>query len=90
MRRFTSKLPLNFQYYLYAVTIFPVSYCIKKLKGSKQNSREMMVDILDWFTPEFRSEHEHAEVAAWYQEKGYKNIRVTTVNTFGFNIVGEK
>ncbi|MEO6540524.1 MAG: class I SAM-dependent methyltransferase, partial [Ferruginibacter sp.] len=90
IRRFTSKLPLGFQYYLYAVTIFPVSYCIKKLKGSKQNSREMMVDILDWLTPEFRSEHEHAEATAWYDKRGYKNTRITTVNNFGFNIVGEK
>ncbi|HEX2684055.1 MAG TPA: class I SAM-dependent methyltransferase [Ferruginibacter sp.] len=90
IRRYTSRLPLRFQYYLYAVTIFPVSYCIKKLKGNKQNSREMMVDILDWFTPEFRSEHEHDEVRGWYQQKNYKNIRVTTVNKFGFNIVGEK
>ena len=90
IRKYISKLPLNFQYYLYAVTIFPVSYCIKKLKGSKQNSREMMVDILDWFTPEFRSDHEHAEVTGWYDKRGYKNTRITTVNSFGFNIVGEK
>ncbi len=90
IRRFTSKLPLGFQYYLYAVTIFPVSYCIKKIKGTKQNRREMMVDILDWFTPEFRSEHEHTEAAAWFYKRGYTKVSVTTVNTFGFNIVGEK
>jgi 2-polyprenyl-3-methyl-5-hydroxy-6-metoxy-1,4-benzoquinol methylase len=89
IRGVTSKLPLTFQYYLYAVTIFPVSYCIKKLKGNKQNRREMMVDIVDWFTPEFRSEHEHAEAATWFYKRNYKDVRITTTNTFGFNIIGE-
>lgn len=90
VRRVTSKLPLGLQYYLYAVTIFPVSYCIKKIKGNKQNAREMMLSVLDWFTPEFRSEHEHTEAAAWFYKRGYKNIRVTTNDIFGFNIIGEK
>lgn len=90
VRNVTSKLPLPAQYYLYMFTILPVSYCIKKIKGNKQNAREMMLSILDWFTPEFRSEHEHAEAAAWFYKRGYKNVRVTTTDTFGFNILGEK
>ena len=90
IRSVTSKLPLSFQYYLYLVTIFPLSYCIKKLKGNKQNSREMMVSILDWFTPEFRSEHEHTESAAWFYKRGYNKVKITTVDKFGFNITGEK
>lgn len=90
IRSVSSKLPLSFQYYLYLVTIFPLSYCIKKLKGNKQNSREMMVSILDWFTPEFRSEHEHAEAAAWFYKRGYNQVSITTVDHFGFNITGEK
>jgi len=90
IRSVTSKLPLSFQYYLYLVTIFPLSYCIKKLKGNKQNSREMMLSILDWFTPEFRSEHEHTEAAAWFYKRGYHQVNVTTVDKFGFNITGEK
>ncbi|MFZ1305664.1 MAG: hypothetical protein WAR80_07460, partial [Ferruginibacter sp.] len=90
IRSVTSKLPLTFQYYLYGVTIFPLSYCIKKLKGNKQNAREMMVSILDWFTPEFRSEHEHTEAAAWFNKRGYNQVNITTVDHFGFNITGEK
>ena len=90
IRSVTSKLPLSFQYYLYLVTIFPLSYCIKRFKGNKQNSREMMVSILDWFTPEFRSEHEHTEASAWFYKRGYKKIAITTVDKFGFNITGEK
>jgi SAM-dependent methyltransferase/uncharacterized protein YbaR (Trm112 family) len=90
VRQVTSNLPLTFQYYLYWVTILPISYCIKKIKGNKQNSREMMLDILDWFTPEFRSEHDHSEAATWFYKRGYKNTRVTANDTFGFNIIGEK
>ena len=90
IRSVTSKLPLSFQYYLYLVTIFPLSYCIKRLKGNKQNFREMMVSILDWFTPEFRSEHEHTEAASWFYKRGYKKVTITTVDKFGFNITGEK
>lgn len=90
IRRFTSKLPLTLQYYLYLITIFPISFCIKKLKGNKQNSREMMVDILDWFTPQYRTEHEHTEASAWFHKRGYKNVQVTTSGIFGFNIIGEK
>ncbi len=90
IRKFTSKLPLSFQYYLYLLTIFPVSYVIKKLKGNKQNAREMMVDILDWFTPEFRSEHSHNEVASWFYKRGFSSISITTNEIFGFNTIGLK
>ena len=90
IRKVTSKLPLTFQYYLYLFTVFPVSFCIKRLKGNKQNSREMMVSILDWLTPEYRWEHKHTEAASWFYKRGYKKISITTVDTFGFNTVGEK
>lgn len=90
IRNLTSKLPLGFQYYLYMVTILPLSFIVKRLKGNKQNLREMMVSILDWFTPEFRWEHEHSEAASWFHKRGYTKINITTVDKFGFNIVGEK
>jgi hypothetical protein len=50
----------------------------------------MMIDILDWFTPEFRWEHDHEEVRAWFSKRNYTNVRVTTNEVFGFNITGEK
>ncbi len=90
IRKLTSKLPLGFQYYLYMFTILPLSYIIKKLKGNKQNIREMMVNILDWFTPEFRWEHEHTEAGSWFYKRGYSEINITTVDKFGFNITGKK
>lgn len=90
IRKVSSRLPLRFQYYLYRVTIFPVSFIIKRSKGNKQNSREMMIDILDWFTPEFRWEHDHEEARSWFYKRNFKNVQVTTNELFGFNITGEK
>lgn len=90
IRKFTSKLPLRMQYYLYLVTIFPISYIIKKLKGNPQNSREMMVDILDWFSPEFRWEHRPDESASWFSKRRYSCVKVTTNEVFGFNMTGIK
>ena len=90
MRKFTSKLPLAFQYYLYYLTIFPVSYIVKRLKGNKQNKREMMIDILDGFSPEFRWEHTHDEAAAWFTKRNYHTVKITTDELFGFNITGLK
>lgn len=90
IRRFTSKLPLRLQYYLYAVTLLPVSYIIKRIKGNKQNIREMMIDILDWFTPEFRHQFEQQEAATWYYKRIYAGVITTTVNLFGYNMIGIK
>jgi SAM-dependent methyltransferase/uncharacterized protein YbaR (Trm112 family) len=90
IRKITSRLPLKFQYYLYKTTIFPVSYIIKRIKKNKQNKREMMIDILDWFSPEFRWEHSPQEAAAWFRKRGYYKVAITTTDIFGFNIIGEK
>lgn len=90
LRQYTSKLPYKLQYYLYSVTLFPVSYIVKKLKGNPQNKREIMIDILDWFSPEFRWEHSHQEITGWLMKRNYKNIKITTNEPFGFNIIGEK
>jgi hypothetical protein len=60
------------------------------MKGNKQNKREMMIDILDWFSPEFRWEHAHDEAAAWYTKRNFHSTKVTTHELFGFNIIGVK
>lgn len=90
VRGFTSKLPIKFQYYLYLCTLFPVSYVVKRLKGNKQNAREMMIAIMDWFSPEFRWEHTPEEATSWFEKRNYKDVKVTTTDTFGFNIIGKK
>lgn len=88
LRKYTSKLPLRFQYYFLMSTVFPVSYLIKKIKGNKQNKREMIIDILDWFTPEFRHEQTHEEVINWFLKIDYADVKITTNELFGFNVLG--
>jgi SAM-dependent methyltransferase/uncharacterized protein YbaR (Trm112 family) len=90
IRKVTSKLPIRLQYYLYSVTLFPVSFIVKRLKGNKQNAREMMIDIMDWFSPEFRREHTPSEATTWFHKRNYKSVKITTLSTFGFNITGIK
>lgn len=90
VRSVTSKLPFKLQYYIYLFSLYPLSFVIKKLKGNRQNKREMMIDILDWFSPQYRWEHTHSEASSWFAERGFGNIKVTTENIFGFNIIGEK
>jgi SAM-dependent methyltransferase len=90
LRRFTSKLPVKFQYYLYLFTFFPLSYVLKRLKGNKQNAREMMIDILDWFSPQYRWEHTPKEAENWFLKRNYRQVRITTKDIFGFNIIGIK
>ena len=89
-RKVTSRLPVKLQYYLYLFTLFPAGYVIKRLKGNRQNKREMMIDILDWFSPQYRWEHEHDEVAGWFKKRNYKEVNVTTDELFGFNMTGVK
>jgi 2-polyprenyl-3-methyl-5-hydroxy-6-metoxy-1,4-benzoquinol methylase/uncharacterized protein YbaR (Trm112 family) len=89
-RRITTKLPLKFQYRLYQFTLLPISYVVKRLKGNKQNTREMMIDILDGLTPEFRREHTQDEAATWFYKRNYTLIKVTAIDLFGFNIIGSK
>jgi SAM-dependent methyltransferase/uncharacterized protein YbaR (Trm112 family) len=90
LRKYTSKLPIKAQYYLYLFTLFPVSYVVKKIKGNKQNAREMMVAIMDWFSPEFRWEHTPEEATTWFTKRNYSDVKVTTADVFGFNIIGRK
>lgn len=90
LRKYSSKLPLRLQYYLYAVFLFPVTFVIKKIKQNPQNSREMMIDILDWMTPQFRWEHTHEEATSWFTNKNFAQTKVTTNEVFGFNIIGIK
>ena len=90
LRRFTSKLPIRVQYYLYLFTFFPASFILKRLKGNKQNAREMMIDILDWFSPQYRWEHTPDEAEGWFHKRNYSKVKMTTNDTFGFNIIGIK
>jgi 2-polyprenyl-3-methyl-5-hydroxy-6-metoxy-1,4-benzoquinol methylase len=90
LRNIVSRWPLRLQYWFLMTTLLPASYVVKRLKGNRQNRHEMMIALLDWFTPEFRWEHTHDEAAGWYSKREYGSVVVTTDNIFGFNIVGVK
>jgi ubiquinone/menaquinone biosynthesis C-methylase UbiE/uncharacterized protein YbaR (Trm112 family) len=90
LREYTSKLPIFLQHLFYNLILLPVSFIVKRIKGNKQNINEMRIDILDWFTPQYRWEHGHTEAAAWYYKRKYSNVKVTTNEMFGFDIIGTK
>ncbi len=90
LRKITSRLPIRLQYYLYLIFLFPPVYAIKRWKGVKQNKRELMVDLLDWLSPEFRWEVTHDEAEAMLAKREFRNRKVTTNELFGFNIIGTK
>ena len=90
LRNYTSKLPIKAQYYLYLFTLFPASYVVKKIKGNKHNAREMMIAIMNWFSPEFRWEHTIEEATYWSTKRNFSEVKVTTTDTFGFNIIGKR
>lgn len=90
VRGFTSKLPITIQYYLYLFIFYPPLYLIKLFKRQKPRKNELMVSLMDQFSPEFRWEHEPEEVKEWFNKKNYRDVEITTVDTFGFNITGIK
>jgi len=90
VRRMMVPLPLRLKYYILSVIFLPPSWLIKRLKGNRQNRREMMIALMDGFTPEFRWEHAPDEAAGWFSKRGYASIQITTTNLFGFNIIGVK
>lgn len=90
IRKITSRFNTRVQYYLYSVSVFPLSVIVNRLKGNQKNKREIMVDIPDWFSPEFRWEHTHDEVSGWFKKRNYSTVKITTTDIFGFNITGRK
>jgi SAM-dependent methyltransferase len=88
LRNYTSKLPFVLQRFLYGYIIYPLSYIVKKAKGNKQTKTEMIIDVLDWFSPEYRWEHTHDEANTWFIKRNFTNVKVTTNEVFGFNITG--
>ena len=91
LRKATSKMPLKLSFILLLIFVFPFTFLFKKIKGKNPpNYREEIIDLLDGFTPEFRFEVSHDLAAIWLSVRKYDNIKITTVNEFGFSIAGEK
>lgn len=90
-RPLTCRLPLRVQYGLYFVTLYPWVYLVKKvIKRKPTNRREIMIDLMDGLSPEYRYEHSTREAASWYSKRNYSNVITSTTNWWGFSIVGEK
>jgi 2-polyprenyl-3-methyl-5-hydroxy-6-metoxy-1,4-benzoquinol methylase/uncharacterized protein YbaR (Trm112 family) len=90
IRVVTSRWPVWLTYGVLRCTALPLSWLVHRLKGHPKNKREIMIALMDWFSPEFRREHTPDEVRAWYGGKGYHDLRMTTHDTFGFNFIGKK
>jgi SAM-dependent methyltransferase len=90
LREYTSKLPFGLQKFIYSFIIYPLSFVVKRAKGNQQTKHEMMIDVLDWFSPEFRWEHTHNEATSWFAKRNFNAVKVTTNEVFGFNIIGVK
>ncbi len=90
-RKITSKLPIKLSFILLSVFVFPVTFLIKMIKNKNPpNYREEMIDLLDYFTPEFRFETPQDLAVIWLQRRKYHNIKITTSNLFGFSVSAEK
>jgi 2-polyprenyl-3-methyl-5-hydroxy-6-metoxy-1,4-benzoquinol methylase/uncharacterized protein YbaR (Trm112 family) len=90
LRKLTSHWPIKFQFIMYLLFIFPLTYTIKKIKGKKLNWREEMIDLLDTLSPVYRHEHEHDEAASWLTKRNYGDIKITIKDQYGFSIIGIK
>jgi SAM-dependent methyltransferase/uncharacterized protein YbaR (Trm112 family) len=90
-RKLTSRLPIRIAFYLLAITIFPFTFLFKKIKHTDPpNAREEMIDLLDGFTPEFREEVEPEQAGKWLEDRGYRQVRVTSSDQYGYSIIGDK
>ena len=90
VRGVTGRWPLWLTYALLRSTALPLSYLLHRLKGRPKNKREIMIALMDWFSPPYRREHTPDEVRAWFAHSGYHEMRMTTQDTFGFNFIGRK
>jgi len=90
IRNITSSMPGWLQGPFLRIFIFLPALIAKKIRGNTQKSSELWVEVLDWFTPEFRWEHSVEEVMDWFDEQGFHNKKLSDQNHWGFNITGIK
>jgi len=88
-RRIFLHLPQWLTFFIVRFFIFPVTFLAKKIFGKKKsNAREEMVNLMDYFTPQYRYETRPEVAKSWLTRKGYSSIKITSTNQFGFSIVG--
>lgn len=90
LRKITTRMPVRLQFWLYMVFLLPVHKMISLLKGNHKSWREIMINQLDMLSPQYRFEHQHGEVEAWFTNKDFTNVQVTSGDNYGFSIKGVK
>jgi SAM-dependent methyltransferase/uncharacterized protein YbaR (Trm112 family) len=90
LRPISSKWPIQFQFWFYQIFIFPLAWAWHTAKGKKITRNEMMIDLMDALSCEFRWEHQHEETKAWYWNQGYENWNLSTKNWFGFSVFADR
>lgn len=89
LREHTARLPQEIQHTFLRYFIFYPALLMKRIKKNFQPASGLWVEVLDWFTPEFRHEHEEEEVLRWYTEAGLSKARISDTNHWGFSVLGE-
>lgn len=85
-RFFTTKLPKRLLYYLSFISL-PLYYLYKiPILGSIckmlfvipmwKDWRWRVLDTFDWYSPRYQSKHTHWEVFRWFEESGFREIKV--------------
>lgn len=90
LRQQTAAMPAWLQIPFLRYVIFHPALWLKRWKGDRQSSSELWIEVLDWFTPEFRHEHSREEVISWFREATFNNALVTDENHWGFSVSGTR
>jgi SAM-dependent methyltransferase/uncharacterized protein YbaR (Trm112 family) len=90
IRPLSCRLPIGLQYWLYRIFILPPALLWHRTKGKKINATEMMIDLMDALSCEFRQEHLPEETIAWYWQQGFENWQLSTRNHFGFSVFADR
>ncbi len=88
VRKFTNKMPLWLQYWIFLVFLVPQGLLKMRLKGVKRNWREQLISYVDVLSCEFRHEHTPVETAVWYAKRNYHSMKVTIEEYLGFGMYG--
>jgi ubiquinone/menaquinone biosynthesis C-methylase UbiE/uncharacterized protein YbaR (Trm112 family) len=91
LRKVTSLLPLRLQFWLYLIFLVPLYKFIMWLRGHKPRPwREIMIDLMDSFSPRYRFEHTPEEAKSWFTKNGFTDISITTINDIGFSMKAKR
>lgn len=85
-RKITTRLPLRVLYYFCFLSV-PLYYLYKLplighfLKAAfvismRPEWRIRWLDTFDWYSPKYQSKHTHAEVFNWFDQMGFRDIKV--------------